>query len=131
MKRTTTAKPDEGFEAYLAALPKDKRDALARLRRVIRSAAPGATEVISYAIPAFKYNGRSLVSMAAWKDHCSLYVQSYAALREFASEIKPYRTEKGTLSFRLDAPLPDALVRKLVRARVAEVDKATAKASRE
>jgi uncharacterized protein YdhG (YjbR/CyaY superfamily) len=127
MKKTTKLKRDDGFDAYLAALPKDKRDALERLRRVIRSAAPGATEVISYAIPAFKYDGRSLVSMAAWKDHCSFYVQSYAALREFAAEIKPYRTEKGTLSFALDEPIPDALVRKLVRARVTEVKRATAK----
>ena len=128
MKTAPKTKRDEGFEAYLAALPKDKRDALERLRRAIKSAAPGATEAISYAIPAFKYNGRSLVGMAAWKDHCSFYVQSYAALRAFASEIKPYRTEKGTLSFTLDAPLPDALVRKLVRARVTEVKQASAKA---
>jgi uncharacterized protein YdhG (YjbR/CyaY superfamily) len=127
MNTAAKTKRVAGFEAYLAALPKDKRDALERLRRVIRSAAPGAIEVISYAIPAFTYNGRSLVSMAAWKDHCSLYVQSYAALREFASEIKEYRTEKGTLSFTLDAPLPDALVRKLVRARMTEVKQATAK----
>jgi uncharacterized protein YdhG (YjbR/CyaY superfamily) len=121
VKKTSPPKRDDGFDAYLAALPKDKRDALERLRRAIRSAAPGATEGLSYAIPAFKYNGRSLVSMAAWKDHCSFYVQSYAALREFASEIKPYRAAKGTLSFTPDAPLPDALVRKLVRARIAEL----------
>jgi uncharacterized protein YdhG (YjbR/CyaY superfamily) len=127
MKTVPKTKRDDGFAAYLAALPKDKRDALERLRRVIRSAAPGVTEAISYAIPAFKYNGRSLVSMAAWKDHCSFYVQSYAALREFAAEIKPYRTEKGTLSFTPAAPLPDALVRKLVRARVTEVEGTTAK----
>ena len=116
-------------DAFLAALPPDMRAALANLRRAIRAAAPGAEESINYGVPAFKYRGRPLVSYGAAKNHCSFYVQSPAVMEAHRNELAPYDTSKGTVRFAPDAPLPDALVAKLVRARMAETD-VTAKPGR-
>ena len=116
-------------DAFLAALPPDMRAALANLRRAIRAAAPGAEESINYGVPAFKYRGRPLVSYGAAKNHCSFYVQSPAVMEAHRDELAPYDTSKGTVRFAPDAPLPDALVAKLVRARMAETD-VTAKPGR-
>lgn len=98
-------------EAYLAALQK--------LRKTIRAAAPKAEAVISYGIPAFRYQGYVLVWFAAWKNHCSLYPMSNA----FKRELKGYDTAKGTIRFAADKPLPATSVRKLVEARIAENQK--------
>jgi uncharacterized protein YdhG (YjbR/CyaY superfamily) len=106
-------------EAYLAALPKGQRAALEKLRKIIRVAAPKAEEVISYGIPAFWYQGYGIVWYAAWKNHCSLYPISGAITRE----LKGYDTAKGTIRFAVDEPLPAALVKKLVKARIAENQK--------
>jgi uncharacterized protein YdhG (YjbR/CyaY superfamily) len=116
-------------DAFLAALPPEMRAALENLRRAIRAAAPGAEESINYGVPAFKYRGRPLVSFGAAKSHCSFYVQSPAVMEAHRDELAPYDTSKGTVHFAPDAPLPDALVAKLVRARMAETD-ATAKPGR-
>ena len=110
----------------LAALPDDARKALEALRRTIAAAAPEAVETINYGVPAFKYRGRPLVSFAAAKNHCSFYVQSPAVMEAHRDELASYDTSKGTLRFAPDAPPSDALVTKLVKARVAETD-ATAK----
>jgi uncharacterized protein YdhG (YjbR/CyaY superfamily) len=118
---------DEGVTTYLAALSSDQRRALARLRRSIRAEAPGSVEVISYGMPTFKRRGRTVVSIAAWKDRCSVYGLGYAVLRRFAKELKPHLKARSTVSFVLDEPIPDALVRTLVRARVTELKRAAAK----
>src|SRR3989304_2625508 len=109
-------------EDYMAALPEESRAALERLREMIKAAAPEATETISYQMPAFKDHGRSLVAYAAFKDHCSLFPMSKAVIEARREELKPYLTGKGTLRFQADKPLPApaALVRKLVKARLAE-----------
>lgn len=106
-------------DAYLAALPKDARDALETLRKTIKSASPEAEEVISYQIPMFKQQG-PLVSFAAFKDHLSFFVQSPSVMEAHEKELKGYSTAKGTVHFTIDKPLPAALVKKLVRARIAE-----------
>lgn len=98
------------------------RAALEKLRKIIKSAVPDATEVISYGIPAFRYQGYVLVWFAAWKNHCSLYPISNAVKRE----LKGYDTAKGTIRFTADKPLPAALVRKLVKARIAENERGVA-----
>ena len=116
-------------DAFLAALPPDTRVALENLRRAIRAAAPGAEESIHYGVPAFKYRGRPLVSFGAAKNHCSFYVQSPAVMEAHSDELVAYDTSKGTVRFPPDAPLPDALVAKLVRARMTETD-ATAEPGR-
>ena len=108
-----------GVEEYLAALPDDKRAALERLRKTIRSAAPMATEKISYGMPAFHHRG-NLVYYAAFKDHCSLFPGSKKVLANHADDLAAYETTKGTIHFTVDEPLPAALVKRIVKERVAE-----------
>ena len=114
--------PSTEIDNVLAALPEDARTALEALRRTIAAAAPEAVESISYGVPAFKYRGRPLVSFGAAKNHCALYVQSPAVMEAHRDELASYDTSKGTLRFAAGAPPPDALVTKLVQARIAETD---------
>ena len=108
-----------GVDEYLARVPADLRAALEALRATIRDAAPEAEEVISYQIPAFRQNG-TLVYYAAFRDHCSFFVGSRAIQESFAAELKPFASGKGTLRFTPRKPLPSGLVRRIVKARVAE-----------
>jgi uncharacterized protein YdhG (YjbR/CyaY superfamily) len=106
-------------DAYLNALPDDQRKALEHLREVIRSAVPDATEAISYGVPAWKQK-RPIVSMGAGKDHCALYVQSLDVMQTHKAELEGFDTSGGTVRFTPDKPPPDALVTRLVKARIAE-----------
>jgi len=107
-------------EEYLAALPAHKRTALEKLRKTIKAAAPEAAETISYQMPAFKDHGRILVYYAAFKDHYSLFPASESVMEALGDELKPYFAGKGTIRFDADKPLPAALVRKIVKARIEE-----------
>lgn len=109
-----------GIEDYLAALPAQSRIALEELRKTIKAAAPDATEVISYQMPAFKDHGRLLVSYAAFKDHCSLFPMSIKVIETLKEELEPFLAGKGTIRFSPDNPLPARLVTKLVKARIEE-----------
>jgi len=107
-------------ESYLARCPEPHRTTLEKLRATIGSVVPkGTTEAISYGMPAFKYKG-ALVGYAAFKDHCSFFPMSGRLVEEFAEELKAYKTSKGTIQFPVDKPLPVALVKKMVKARVAQ-----------
>ena len=105
---------------YLAALPEASRAALEKLRKAIKAAAPDATETISYQIPTFTDHGRLLVSYAAFKDHCSLFPASQAVKDALGDGLKPYVTGKATIRFHADKPLPVALVKRIVKARIEE-----------
>ena len=108
------------IDEYLAALSDDKRDALEKLRKTIRAAAPKAEECISYQLPAFRLNGRMLVAFGATANHCAFYLMSSSTVEAHEDELKNYDTSKGTIRFQAGNPLPTALVRKLVKARIAE-----------
>lgn len=110
------------IEAKLAALPKEKRDTLEKLRKSIAAAVPGAKESLTYGIPGFKYMGKPLVSYNAAKNHCSFYVISNTTLKSFKNELRGYDTDTGTIRFPIGASLPAALVKKLVNARMAEIE---------
>ena len=105
-------------DTYLESVPKDARATLGKLRKIIRAAAPKAAETISYQMPAYKYHGL-LVAFAAFKDHCSFFPGA-ASMKALQKELKAYDTSKGTIRFPLDKPLPAALVKKLVKARIKE-----------
>ena len=104
---------------YLAAVPEDARGALQKLRKIIKAAAPQAVEVISYRIPVYKHQGM-LVGFAAFKNHCSFFVMGRDAMEAYKEELKGYDTSRGTIRFPAGQPLPAALVKKLVAARIAE-----------
>lgn len=111
--------PVATIDDYLAPLGAEKRAALEQLRRQIRAAAPGAEECLSYGIPSFRLDGRLLVSFGAAEKHCAFYpgAEPIAAL---AGELAGYDTSKGTIRFPPGAPLPAALVRRIVKLRIAE-----------
>jgi uncharacterized protein YdhG (YjbR/CyaY superfamily) len=112
----------KAVEAYLAKVPEPARSTLEKVRAAIRAAAPKeATEGLSYGIPAFRYKG-ALVGYAAFKQHCSFFPMQASLIDAMKEELKGYRTSKGTLQFPVDKPLPVALVKKMVMARVAEND---------
>ena len=106
-------------DEYLADVPEVPRATLKKLRQTIRAAAPQASEGISYRIPVYKHLGM-LVGFAAFKNHCSFFVMSYAVMKAYRDELKRFDVDKGTIRFPLDKPLPATLVKKMVKARVAE-----------
>jgi uncharacterized protein YdhG (YjbR/CyaY superfamily) len=108
------------MDEYLSRVSEPAHTTLNKLRATIRSVVPpGTTEGISYGIPTFKYNG-GLVAFAAFKNHCSFFPMGSSVLDAFAKELKDFRVTKGTLHFPLDKPLPATLVKKIVRARIAQ-----------
>ena len=109
----------KNVDEYLADVPESARSTFKKLRTAIQSAVPPeATETISYRIPAIKYKG-ILVWFAAFSNHCSLFPTA-SVIEAFKNELKGYSLSKGTIHFPLDKPLPAALIKKLVKARVAQ-----------
>jgi uncharacterized protein YdhG (YjbR/CyaY superfamily) len=115
------------IDEYLCTVPADQRIALEKLRSAIKAAAPEAVEGIGYGMPAFKYQGRPLAYFAGSRNHCAIYGP---AVDEFRGDLAGYKTSKGTIRFTPDKPLPDALVRKLIKARITGIKAAEADRAR-
>lgn len=118
MKKGKPGAVPKTVDDYLAALPEESRATLEKIRKTIKTVAPKATEVISYQIPMYKQHGM-LVGFAAFKGHCSFFPGS-KALVTYQDELKAYETSKGTIRFPIGKPLPAALVKKIVKTRIAE-----------
>ncbi len=122
-KPTAKTKHPKTVDDYVAAAPEDKRGTLTKLRRTIMAAAPRATESISYGIVGYKQGGKYVVYFGYWKAHVALYGTSGSFIRAHAAQLKPYVQSKGTIQFPADKPLPYPLVTKIVKDRVAEIEK--------
>ena len=122
-KARTKAKPKgtKDIDAYLADLPTEQRDALQRIREIVRTAVPAAEEALVYGVPGFKLHGKSLVAYAAFKKHCGFYPLSPAVIEAHEPQLQRFELAKGTIRFQPDKPLSVALIKKLVKARVAEL----------
>jgi uncharacterized protein YdhG (YjbR/CyaY superfamily) len=108
------------MDEYLAGVQEPARSTLEKVRAMIRSVVPSETsEGISYGIPTFKYRG-GLVAFAGFKNHCSLFPMGSSVLDAFKEELRDFRVSKGTLHFPVDKPPPGALVKKIVKARIAQ-----------
>ena len=116
---TPTAKQFKTVEDYLDALPKKDKEALERLRRDIKKAAPQAEEIFSYRMPAFKYQGM-LVWYAAFKSHYGIYIPNSKIFRMYKNELAGYESGKATLRFPLDKAIPTRLIAKIIKEKVKE-----------
>src|SRR5947208_12665675 len=117
--RSMDTKP-KTIDEYLARVHAHQRAALESLRRTIRAVAPKAEEYISYGLAAFRLNGRPLVAFGASTNHCAFYPMNSTTVKAFQEQLEGFETSKGTIRFSTDKPLPSALVKKLVKARMAE-----------
>ncbi|MBI3159168.1 MAG: DUF1801 domain-containing protein [Chloroflexi bacterium] len=111
------------IDQHLAALPPERRAWMEEMRQTIRAAAPEAAELFSYGMPGFKYRGRPLAYYSAWKNHYGYYAASGEIIAANMDALKGLATSKGTIQFPLDKPVPAALVKKMVKARMAEIDR--------
>lgn len=115
-----TGKTPKDVDEYLAGVPEPARATLSKVRAVIRSAAPPeATEAISYGLATFFYKG-PLLAYGAFSSHCGLYPMNSSVIATFEKELRGYSTSKGTIRFAVDKPLPTGLLKKIVKARVAQ-----------
>lgn len=108
------------IDEYLAAVSDDKRAALEKLRKTIKAAVPKAEECINYGVAAFLLNGKVLVGFGAGANHCTFFPMNGHTVHDHKDDLKDFVTSKGAIRFQPDKPLPAALVRKLIRARIAE-----------
>jgi uncharacterized protein YdhG (YjbR/CyaY superfamily) len=110
------------IDEYLAGVKQEQLAALEKLRAAIKALVPKAEECISYRLPAFRFQGKLLVAFGAAANHCALYPLSGSIVEAFKDELTAYSTSKGVIRFQPNKPLPRALLRKLVKARLAEND---------
>ena len=124
MKKVKPGATPKTVDDYLAALPEEARATLEKIRKAIKAAAPKATEGISYQMPMYKQNGM-LMGFAAFKNHCSIFPGA-KPMETYKDELKAYKISKGTIRFPIGKPLPAALVKKLIKTRIAENEKRAA-----
>lgn len=115
------AKTDfKSVDEYIAAQPEAVQGVLERVRSIIRKAVPGAEEVISYQIPAYKKDGSTVLFFAGWKQHYSLYPATEGVVAAFEDDLEPYEISKGTIRFLLSEPIPSKLIERIARLRAKE-----------
>lgn len=115
------AKTDfESVDAYIASQPEAGQKVLKRVRNIIRRAVPGAEEVISYQIPTYKVDGRTVVFFAGWKEHYSIYPATEKLVARLGTELAPYEVQKGTIRFPISGPVPAHLIGRIARLRAEE-----------
>lgn len=120
------AKP-KTIDDYLATISDEQRVALEEIRRTVQAAAPKAVECISYGLAAFRLDGKPLVAFGATARHCAFYPMSSTTVAALQDELEDYDTSKGTIRFSAQKPLPASLVKTLVKARIAENKRSSAK----
>jgi uncharacterized protein YdhG (YjbR/CyaY superfamily) len=121
---SVTVASASSVEEYLSQVPEEARAALEDLRKMIKGAAPDTIETISYQMPTFRYQGRALVGIAAFKNHCSLFPYSNGVLKRLKKDLQSYDTtgKGGTIRFTPDKPLTAAIVKKIVQVRIEEIE---------
>lgn len=110
------------FDDCLAAAGEEQRAALEKLRKTIRTIVPKAEEFVSYGLAAFRFSGKPIAGLGASKTHCAYYPMSGSVVTTLQDDLKNYETSKGTVRFLAAKPLPVSLVRKLLKARIAEIE---------
>ena len=121
--RKVAPKPAKTVDDYIASAPEKRRATLKKLRHTIKAAAPKANEIVSYGMVGYKQGAQRVAYFAYWKAHIALYGTSSSFIKAHAAELEPYVQSKGTIQFPADKPVPYGLVTKIVKARVAEIEK--------
>jgi uncharacterized protein YdhG (YjbR/CyaY superfamily) len=126
MKKTAAKKPaTKSVPDYIAGFPRPVQTVLKRVRAIIRKAMPGAEEVISYQIPAYKIDGRAVLYFAAWTEHYSIYPSTARLVSAFKDELAGYQRSKGTIRFPLSEPVPAKLIERIAKFRAKEAPSMT------
>jgi uncharacterized protein YdhG (YjbR/CyaY superfamily) len=112
----------KSVDEYIASQPETVQHALQRVRSTIRKAVPGAEEVISYHMPAYKLHGRVLLYFAAGKEHYSVYAATDQLIAAFRDDLEPYEVSKGTIRFPRSKPIPVKLIERIAKFRAKETD---------
>ena len=121
--RKVATKPAKTVDDYIASAPEKRRATLKKLRQTIKAAAPKANEIISYGMVGYKQGANRVAYFAYWKAHVALYGTSSTFIKAHTAELKPYVQSKGTIQFPADKPIPYGLVTKIVKARIAEIER--------
>jgi uncharacterized protein YdhG (YjbR/CyaY superfamily) len=119
----SSASDAAAVEAYLARVPEPARKTLQAVRATLRALLPEATEGMSYGMPAFKLRKKAVAGYAAFDDHCGFFPMSGSVVAALKADLAGYQSSKGGVRFSLDSPLPPQLIEKLVKARLAELQK--------
>lgn len=112
----------DSVDAYIQAQPTQKRAQLEKIRKTVQKLLPGTEELMSYGVPAFKYNKRALIYYAAFKDHLSIFPASDEMIEAVGNGLEKFRASKGTLKFTVKEPLPDKLLKAVIEFRAHTID---------
>ena len=112
----------QAVEDFLATLPEDRRRALQHLRELAQKTCPQAIEGFGYGMPGYKYRGRPLIYFSSFKNHMSVFAVGYEGINRHRGELADYEIRAGTIHFQAAKPLPDKLLKTMIRERMADID---------